>query len=102
MLGQNTMISTKRLQTVNGKKTYSLDVLENVGAYIEPINPEKDTFMNEFSVYHQFNMFLDGIADLKIGDKVIEEGVEYKVKGVRYMRGGDVPSHTESLIVAVV
>lgn len=100
MIGSNATISTKRIEAVDGKQSYSETyTLENVEAYIEPINAEAAKNFEE-NIFLLFTLIIDGVVDILISDLVVDdEGDEYTVKGVKPFKGGDVPSHTEAVIV---
>lgn len=100
MNGSNTTISSKRFVTVSGKDTYSESyTLENLEAYIEPINAEAAKNFADENVFMLHTLIIEDAVDMLISDLVIDaDGVEYIVKGVKKYNGGELPSHTEAVL----
>lgn len=99
MLGANSIISTQRLVETDGKEAFSEDVLTDVECYIEQTNAEKAVFWGDHNVFFIYTMYIDGLPDIRVGDRVTDEDDNvYTVKGVQKFKGGDVPSHCEVVI----
>lgn len=100
MQGANATISSERILTVSGKDSYASGPLSSVSAYIEPAEKEPSEFINGESAFYVFMCVVDGSVDVKISDRITDDlGNIYTVKGVQFFRGGDVPSHTEIILI---
>lgn len=101
MLGENSTISTKRLFTTAGKEAYGDEnILNGVSVYIEQLNAEAAAMYTGEDVFNVYKLFGDGLLDLIIGDQVTDEdAITFVVKGVQSFKGGDVPSHTEAILM---
>jgi len=104
MIGANCTVTTYRLEVDgSGHQAYGSAVISGQDAWIEQLDAEAASFFaSDDSVFFVNSMHLDGLPDLKISDKVIDsDGYEYIVRGVQPFRGGDIPDHTEAVIVRV-
>lgn len=99
MLGQNDTVTVKRISQVNGKSSYTDIISQNLEVFLIQQSLEKAVFWGEQSVFDIYDMFIDGLADIKVSDQVTDsEGNIYYVNGVKKMKGGDVPNHTEVVL----
>ena len=85
-LAPNDKLTVKRLVSdVDGHKTCTNTVYENLSCYTEPIQDEFALGgFDQNSVYPKKAYDFGGVYDIRIGDIVIDQkGVTFMVKGVR-------------------
>jgi hypothetical protein len=100
MIGANTTITSKRIAILDDKESYSTNVLSSQEAYIEPMSDEAVANYADENVFALFDFYADGVLDIIISDLIIDlDNNQYTVKGVKKFKGGDVPSHTEAVLV---
>lgn len=101
MNGANTTVTTYRMETVSGKQSYSsTPTITSEEAYIEPLSEQAAANYSGENQHMLFLMVMDGIQDVISSDKVVDgDGFEYIVKGIKPYRGGEIPSHTEAVIL---
>lgn len=101
MLGTNSTISTYRLTESGTKKSFSgSTTLSNLDVYMEKVQPEVAVLLDDQSGLNTFKMWTDGIYDIAIGDKVVDQDSNtYIVKGLqKFQNNVDVDNHMEVVI----
>ena len=88
------------MTTTSGKTSYSIEVLSDVSAYLEPNGSMPEQGLDGKNAYMSYLGVLDGQPNIKLDDKVIDEdGNEYSVKGITPFKGNtDIDNHTELLL----
>ena len=85
MTGQNNEITVYRL-IVDGESKESYDttaVLSDEPCYIEPIDAQVATILDDQNAFYMFKIFCEGQLDIRVGDKCIDQqGRAYIVKGI--------------------
>lgn len=100
MNGANSLITTRRFTTDSeGKDQYNTDVISSTEVYIEPLNAQAAKNYADYDMNLLFLMVGDGIMNILISDSVTDEDdVNYTVVGVQQYKGGEIPSHTETVM----
>lgn len=99
MIGANNIISVKRLiKDGENKEAYdSTFILQNEPAYIEPMDAQVATILDDQNAFYMFKIFCEGKLDIRIGDKITDaQSREYIVKGVEpFSNNGDTGDMTQ-------
>jgi len=99
MIGANNIISVKRMAKDNAKKEAfdSSYILQNEPAYIEPMDAQVATILDDQNAFYMFKIFCEGKLDIRVGDKIIDQqSREYIVKGVEpFSNNGDTGDMTQ-------
>lgn len=85
MMGANNTISVKRFATdAERKQSFGgTFVLQNEPAYIEPIQAQIATILDDQNAYYMFKIYCEGKLDIRVADKITDaQGREYFVKGI--------------------
>jgi hypothetical protein len=102
VIGSNNIISTKRLVTAAGKKTFPVGfLLTNIPVYLEQLDPQTAAMLNDIPAFNQFRAIAYEVLDVIDGDKVIDaQAKEYIVSGVQhYENNPEVDNHTEIILL---
>ncbi len=104
MIAANNEISVKRMVVDAGNhETYdSTPVLEGEPCYIEPMDAQVATILDDQNAFYMFKIFCEGQLDIRVGDKCIDQqNREYVVKGVEpFSNNADTGDMTELTTVS--
>ena len=100
----NTLVSTERLQDVDGslKQTWQT-YLTGVSGLKLPVSGAQQQF-NAYGAFSKtFNFYCDAGEDIEIGDKIIEDEIEYLVKEMQVNEGDGYANinHRKLIIISV-
>lgn len=99
MIGQNNEITVYRHETdVESKDSYgSTAVYSDEPCYIESLDPQVATILDDSNAFFMFKIVCDGQLDIRVSDKCVDQqGRIYIVKGVeQYFNNPDTGDSTE-------
>lgn len=99
MIGANNIISVKRMTKDGERKDAfgSTYFYENEPAYIEPLDAQVATILDEQNAFYMFKIYCEGKLDIRIGDKITDsQSREYIVKGLEpYSNNSDTGDMTQ-------
>lgn len=104
MIGSNNKISVKRMVEASSKETFdSSYVYTSEPCYIEPMDAQVATIIDDQNAFYMVKIFLEGQLDIRIGDKCVDlQSKEYIVKGVEpFSNNTDTGDMTQLVAVRV-
>lgn len=104
MIGENNQITTYRMAAdVDVHEGFDATaILTNEPCYIEPLDPQVATILDDQAAFFTFKIFLSGTLNILIGDKCVDQQAkEYIVRGVeKYSYNADTGDVTELTVVS--